>query len=169
MVVLMILSLVPFVVLCLCAVACITDLRGMKIPNIIPMLVMALFIIFVCVSVLFLDQPISIFYDELIVGLVVFVLTFIFFCLNMFGAGDAKLVTAVSFWIGLKGVAAFLFFMTVAGGVLGVIALIFMKKGVPVHWRKGWLRQLSEGRADVPYAVAIFIGAILGFAHAGLI
>jgi len=165
MVLFMITSLLPVFILCVIAVSCVTDLKGMKIPDIIPVLVMVGFVAFCALS----GQPLSAFYDELIVGGAVFLLTFVLFCLNMFGAGDAKLATAVSFWVGVKGIGAFLFFMTVAGGLLGVAALIFMKKGVPRSWQKGWLKHLSDGRADVPYAVAIFIGAIAGFMHSGLI
>jgi prepilin peptidase CpaA len=91
------------------------------------------------------------------------------FAVKIFGAGDAKLATVVAFWVGLQGIAVFLFSMALSGGVLGVIALYFIKKGVPVKWQKGWLKNLADGRADVPYAIAIFFGTVASFHHIGLI
>ncbi len=149
-------------------IACITDLRGLRIPNSIPALIMGLFLIYVGYGLLNGIELRS-FYGSFIAGGGVFVLTFFFFALNIFGAGDAKLASALSFWLGLKGVFAFLMVMAFTGGGLGVVALIVMKRGVPLSWQKGWLKALSEGRADVPYALAIFAGAVAGFMHAGML
>ncbi|MBL4589993.1 MAG: prepilin peptidase [Alphaproteobacteria bacterium] len=140
----MILHFFIFSVVCAAGIACITDLRGMKIPNAIPTFIMGAFIAFVGYS--FINgAPLDFFTLNFVVGGVVFVLTFILFALKAFGAGDAKLATALSFWVGIKGIAAFLFFMTVIGGLLGVVALVLMKKGVPENWQKGWLKKLAEG------------------------
>lgn len=164
----MILHLFIFGIVCAAGVACLTDLRGMKIPNAIPAFIMGAFIAFVSYDVIN-GTPLDYFFWNLVVGCVVFALTFLLFALKAFGAGDAKLATALSFWVGIKGIAAFLFFMTVIGGLLGVVALIFMKKGVPENWQKGWLKKLEEGQASVPYAIAIFGGTIAGFVSAGFL
>ncbi len=156
-------SLFILSIILLTFMACVTDLRGMKIPNMIPSFIMGLFISYIAFSTIFVGVELSHFYGCFLVGFGIFLLTFIFFALNVFGAGDAKLATALAFWIGLKGVGAYLFFMALAGGVLGLIAIIVMKKGVPEKWQKGWLKILSEGRSDVPYAVAIFCGLVAGF------
>lgn len=164
----MIVTILPFLVLCLTFLACLTDLRGMKIPNIISIIGFLLFVVFIVLSVL-AGKDFSLFYDNLIVGVAMFLLTFFLFAVNIFGAGDAKLATVVAFWIGLQGIAVFLFSMALSGGVLGVVALYFIKKGVPVKWQKGWLKNLADGRADVPYAIAIFFGTVASFHHIGLI
>ena len=98
-----------------------------------------------------------------------FVITFVFFAFKIFGAGDAKLATVISLWTGFHGMIAFLFFMTFTGGVLGVIALVFMRKGVPKSWQKGWLKKLAEGRPDIPYAIAIFVGTFASFISLGYV
>ena len=149
--------------LCLALCACVTDLRGLKIPNMIPATIMGLFCVYAVYIAFYGD--VTALYSHLAAGLGMFIVTFIFFAVKMFGAGDAKLATALAFLIGTKGIVAFIFFMTLTGGVLAIFAMLLMKKGVPVSWQKGWLKHLAEGRADIPYAVAIFIGTVAGMTH----
>jgi Flp pilus assembly protein protease CpaA len=63
------------------------------------MSIFGLFIVYAVVLVM--QQDISTLYGHLIAGSVMFVVTFIFFALNMFGAGDSKLATSIAFWVGL--------------------------------------------------------------------
>jgi prepilin peptidase CpaA len=78
----------------------------------------------------------------------VFALFSVAFFLGMMGGGDVKLAAALALWFSPLATARFLIFMSVAGGVLTVLVL--------VHHR--WLKK--PGKPEVPYGVAIAIGAL---------
>lgn len=159
----------PYLVLCLVLYACFTDVRHLKIPNFISIAILVLFLGTVAWEFFNAGAPLSLWIDNILAALAMFVITFVFFAFKIFGAGDAKLATVISLWTGVHGMIAFLFFMTFTGGVLGVIALVFMKKGVPKSWQKGWLKKLAEGRPDIPYAIAIFVGTFASFISLGYV
>ena len=164
----MILMILSLLTLFLSFLACITDLRGLKIPNILPVFVAVLFVAYVVCGI-WGGASYDSYFGNVIAGVSMFVLTFVLFSVGMFGAGDAKLVSALSFWVGLKGLPAFLFFMTAMGGILGFVALALIKYGVPSPLRKGCLKTLSKEKPSIPYAVAIFAGSIGGFVQSGLL
>ena len=70
------------------------------------------------------------------------------FYAGMMGGGDVKLASALALWFSPAGTMKFLVFMSVAGGALtlGIVA-----------WHRAKRR---EGRPEVPYGVAIAIGAL---------
>jgi prepilin peptidase CpaA len=78
------------------------------------------------------------------VGLVVLGLGFVLFATGVIGGGDAKLGAAVALWIGFSfELLRFFLIMSVAGGILAVIALI---------WQARTRRPLTSA---LPYGVAI--------------
>ena len=87
-----------------------------------------------------------------------------------FGAGDVKLLTAVSFWMGFRDMPQLLFYVALAGGAFAVGLLVFRK--VLLSLRSTSLipetitlpRILLVGEA-VPYGVAIAFGSILAGAN----
>ncbi|NBX65421.1 MAG: hypothetical protein EBQ96_00270 [Proteobacteria bacterium] len=110
---------------------------------------------------------------HLISALIVFVVTAIFFFFRMFGGGDAKILAALALWFTPAQLPGFLIVMTLAGGVLGVIAIVLKKSGVLPKLEAsapkifgpsdGWLASLSRGETVVPYGVAITLAAALTF------
>jgi len=78
----------------------------------------------------------------------VFALFSVAFFLGMMGGGDVKLAAALALWFSPLATARFLIFMSVAGGVLTVLVLV----------RHRWLKK--PGKPEVPYGVAIAIGAL---------
>jgi prepilin peptidase CpaA len=106
--------------------------------------------------------------SHLIAAAGVFAVTFVLFTTNMIGAGDSKLCTAYALWVGLLGLPSFLFFMTVFGGLLGLMTLIFRKwKPFKAPAEGSWIAKAQEGASEVPYGIAIVIGALIAFIQSG--
>jgi len=82
------------------------------------------------------------------VALAVFAVLAITFYVGMMGGGDVKLAAAVALWFAPADTLRFLVFMTLAGGLVTIAALL-------VHRARS-----REGRPKVPYGVAIAIGAL---------
>ncbi len=160
-----------FVVIGTGVLAGLSDMRGMTIPNMYSVIIIGAFV--VCYLVLSLggrDDVFSSLMSHGIGGLVIFVITLIMFTTKIWGGGDAKLATAFAFWMGLKGLIAFVFYVSVAGGLLGLLALA-LKKWKPFRIKKGqkdtWIARVQRGENKVPYGVAIVIGALASFLEIG--
>jgi len=78
----------------------------------------------------------------------VFALLSIAFFAGMMGGGDVKLAAAVALWFSPAVTLRFLVFMSIAGGLLTLVVLVIHKV------------RSKEGRPEVPYGVAIAIGAL---------
>ena len=85
---------------------------------------------------------------QIALGAAVFGLFAIAFFVGMMGGGDVKLAAAISLWFAPLVTLQFLVFMSIAGGVLTVFVLV----------RHRVLKK--DGRPEVPYGVAIAIGAL---------
>ncbi len=153
-----------------CAIkAAMHDWQGLTIPNalsvIITMLFMAVYLIVTVASAGTAFMPLV---SHLAVAGGVFAATFLLYLLGLFGAGDVKLAAALSLWLGLSGLTAFLFYTTVVGGILGVMALRMRKMdAVPAWLNNGWITQLRAGKNAVPYGVAIAAGFIIAIGYNG--
>src|SRR5215217_3242487 len=86
------------------------------------------------------------------------------FALRWIGGGDAKLMAAACLWLGLEGSGVFLLMTGVVGGLF-CLALMFARAhsrpfliGAP-----GWVVHLMEPKGDIPYGVAIAIGALMAY------
>ena len=105
------------------------------------------------------------------------VLGFAFFALGGFGAGDAKLLTAVGAFVGPGGLLSVLVYGALAGGVIALIyairrgailGVLANLKNLVVYWvtraRAGHRVNLnSPGAHSLPYGVAIAAGAVLAW------
>ncbi len=101
-------------------------------------------------------------------GLVVFGVTALLFALGTMGAADSKLSTAYAFWAGIPGLPAFLFYMTLAGGLVGLSAIILRKyKPFKAAAANGWIARVQAGENKVPYGIAIVCGALACFIQLG--
>jgi prepilin peptidase CpaA len=101
---------------------------------------------------------------SLAVGLAGLAAGVVMFALGWIGGGDAKLFAAASMWLGLSAVAPFLAWTGIAGGALAV-ALLGLRRSPLAHLIAGpaWVGRLLEPKGDVPYGVAIAIGALTAF------
>ena len=85
---------------------------------------------------------------QLAMGATVFIGLAGAFYLGMMGGGDVKLAAALSLWFSPAGTMQFLVWMSLAGGVLTLIILV---------WHRARKR---EGRPKIPYGVAIAFGGL---------
>jgi len=79
---------------------------------------------------------------------VVFVLLAAAFYAGMMGGGDVKLASALALWFPPASTIKFLVFMSLAGGLLTLIILV---------WHRAKRR---EGKPEIPYGVAIAFGGL---------
>lgn len=158
-----------FVVLGVGVIAAHSDIKGMTIPNICSVIILAVFV--VCYLVMWLSGNEAIFYpllSHILAFVLVFLSTLALFAFKLVGAGDSKLSSAYALWMGMQGLIPFLFYMALAGGLLGVFAVI-LKKYAPIKDPKpdGWVAQVQGGASKVPYGVAIVIGVLASFVKIG--
>jgi len=85
---------------------------------------------------------------QLGVAAIVFGLFAIAFALGAMGGGDVKLVAAIALWLPFQAVAALLFIMSLAGGVLTL-----------AMWIRHKLARRGE-KLEIPYGVAIAFGGL---------
>ncbi|MFP4098788.1 MAG: prepilin peptidase [Alphaproteobacteria bacterium] len=169
MVVLVIYLVSLFAAVGVCGLVCLSDIRGLKIPNIYSLYVSVSF--FVAYGVVYFGAPeVSVFgslLHHLLSALAFFAVTFVLFALGLLGAGDSKFGAACALWFSLKYLPIYLFFMTLFGGILGLVTLYMRYKKPfksPAHG--SWVQQAQGGVDKVPYGVAIAFGVLATFIHA---
>jgi prepilin peptidase CpaA len=140
---------------CLLIYAAWHDISTMTIPNWVSI---ALAIAFIPAAIA-TSQSIPQIGMHLAVGAATLLICATLFYLNIFGGGDAKVISAASLWMGLAGANRFVFCMAVAGGCLALL-LIFLRR-MKVTSERPWAKRLLSPTEGAPYAVAIAIGAIL--------
>ncbi|HOO81440.1 MAG TPA: prepilin peptidase [Alphaproteobacteria bacterium] len=158
-----------FVVIGTGGLSALSDLRGMTIPNLHSLIVLGAFVF--CYGALWFggrDDVFASLASHIVAALIVFLITLAMFMGKLMGAGDSKLASALALWAGLKGLVPFIFYMSVAGGVLALAALA-LKKWAPVKAPKpeSWVAQVQGGASKVPYGVAIVLGALASFVKIG--
>jgi prepilin peptidase CpaA len=143
------------------------DLITMKIPNWISLaLIGAFFPIAFLIGAAPMDVAIhiGIGFAALLVGMGMFAAGWI-------GGGDAKLLAASCLWMGMSGVAPFLIYTGIAGGAFCLL-LMTARQYFPMvapSVSQGWVINLMQPKGDIPYGVAIAIGALLALPESGLL
>ena len=139
-----------------------TDVRTRLIPNIS---IVMLLVLFVPWTALDFGAPTV---SSLVAGVVMLVITFGLFAFRIFGAGDAKMISAAALFMGLGYLPYFLLVTALAGGVFALISLAARPQRALVMFA-------ARGKGDfgpgVPYGAAIAIGGVLtfwGILHGGL-
>lgn len=91
------------------------------------------------------------------------------FALRWIGGGDAKLMAATCLWLGLSGSGVFLLWTGVVGGLFCLFLMTARQHlQMVTPYAPGWAVRLLEPKGDIPYGVAIAIGALLAFPGADL-
>lgn len=145
------------------------DVTKFIIPNWIAISLMALFLAATVLLPFEVDwlSHIGAAFTVLLAGLVAY-------RFGVLGAGDVKLIAAVSLWAGFDHAPALLLYIVLAGGALALLLLVMrrlvMGVAVAVPWSGGRVlpRLLLVGE-KLPYGVAIASGSIvLGSQHSFL-
>ncbi|MGX9987934.1 A24 family peptidase [Rhizobium sp. Z1P35] len=150
-----------FVILPLClAIAAVSDLFTMTIPNRVSLILVVSFLLLAPLSGLSLEAIGM----HLVAAAIVFGACFALFAFNVMGGGDAKLLSATALWFGLNQSLAFL--MTDVAAVGGLITLLILLVrtqtntilaiGLPVP------SSLLLAK-KIPYGIAIAIGGFMAF------
>jgi len=93
------------------------------------------------------------------------------FAAGWIGGGDAKLLAAVSLWLGLSAMPVFLIVTALAGGGLAVLLMNVRSSWVQPYLASApaWIARLATPGADVPYGVAIAVGALVAFPQCAMV
>lgn len=133
--------------------AAVTDILRRRIPNGIVLGVIALY----AVSLALGAAP-SAWRSGLAAAAIALLITYALYHFGAFGAGDAKLFSAVALFMGLSNLASFALLTVLIGGLMAVAVIILNPKRA--------LRGLTAaGRAEgagrgIPYGVAIALGGV---------
>ena len=159
---LLLLSVLP----CLVIAAGLRDLTTMTIPNWIPgLLILGFFpaAFMVGLSPMTVVAHVGVAAVALFVGMGLF-------AMRVIGGGDAKLMAAACLWLGVTGSGMFVLWTGVAGGVFCLMLMFARTQLRPyVQGAPGWIDSLLEPRGDIPYGVAIAIGALMAFPASALL
>jgi prepilin peptidase CpaA len=158
-------------VLALAAAACVTDVTSRRIPNVLTFgaALGALLVrgwLFGATGVI----------DAAGGWITGFVILFPLFFVRGLGAGDVKLVAALGAWLGPGDALWLALYTAVAGGVIGIVYAMY--RGylrtafsnlavIGNHWMYSGFRPVpgltldNAERPKLPYALPIFIGAVL--------
>ncbi len=169
MILLIIFLICIFITLAVGALAGFSDVSSMKIPNSYSIYVILAF--FIAYLSLYLGGQAHILgslLSHVISAAVMFIVTAFLFSVRMIGAGDSKFAAACAIWIEIKYLTIFLFFMTIFGAVLGIVALYIKRKKPFKSPKEGsWIAQLQGGKDKVPYGVAISFGMVVALIYSG--
>ncbi len=105
-----------FVACLVCAI--ISDVRAMRIPNWISLVLIMLFMVYAVVA----NPAVPVMAHTMVAGAAL-ALTFALFAANCLGAGDAKLLTALALWMGPPLIAPFLATMGILGGIFVLLLM----------------------------------------------
>lgn len=127
-----------------------TDLKDRRIPNIQPLIVLALFGLLVLWRTMAGDSFAHAAAMPAFAALLVFAFCAVLFALRLMGGGDVKLMAAVALIAGPALSAPFVFYVTLAGGLVALATLVH------AHVRPA----TEAGPPKVPYGVAIMAGGM---------
>lgn len=152
MIMLILLLAVGFIV----TVAAIYDAATLTIPNWISLVLVALFpMVALCSGSDFTAIGV-----HLAIGFAALLGGMILFAFNLIGGGDAKFFAAVSLFVGLSDLAAYVVVVIFMGGLLAL--LIMGAKRLSVYGvSMDWFLERTRGGAVIPYGIAIAAGALM--------
>ncbi len=129
-----------------------SDVRTRKIPNWTVLAAAALFGLW-----FFVGPPVP-FLSSLAAAFIVFACSCALYYFGIVGAGDSKLATAVALFAGLGRLPEFIFYMSLAGGVLALCMMVAQPTRVLVMLQMRGRGTLDRG---VPYGVAIGLAGVM--------
>jgi len=136
--------------------AALNDANAMKIPNRIPLIVLAAYFLMVP----FTWTGLPIFLEHLTVGVTLFAAGFAMFAFGWMGGGDSKLLAATAFWFTWPDVFTYMIYTAMFGGVLTLFILLG-RRYVPVRIiTTQWAQTMFRDETKIPYGLALAAGAI---------
>jgi prepilin peptidase CpaA len=96
-------------------------------------------------------------------GALVLIVGIALFAVGGFGGGDAKLLAAGALWIGLEGLLSYLLLVTVFGGLLALIIVVYRRYPATALPLPNWAARLHARQSGIPYGIAIACAALTIF------
>jgi prepilin peptidase CpaA len=142
------------------------DLTTYTIPNWVSVALVAGF----PVAALAIGLPLPAMGFHLAIGVAALAAGMVMFALRWIGGGDAKLFAAAALWLGWPALMPYLAFTGLAGGALAVGLLGLRSPLLRGYVLSGpaWFTRLAEPDENVPYGVAIAVGALVAFPSSAL-
>lgn len=136
--------------------AALNDANAMKIPNRIPLIVLAAYFI----TVPFIWAGLPIFLEHMTVGVTLFAVGFAMFAFGWMGGGDAKLLAATAFWFTWPDVFTYMIYTALFGGAL-TLFVVMGRAYIPVRIiTTQWAQTMFRDETKIPYGLALAAGAI---------
>lgn len=136
--------------------AALNDANAMKIPNRIPLIVLAAYFLMVP----FTWAGLPMFFEHLMVGLTLFAIGFAMFAFGWMGGGDSKLLAATAFWFTWNDAFAYMIYTALFGGALTFFILLG-RSYIPVKViTSQWAQTMFKDETKIPYGLALAAGAI---------
>ncbi len=150
----------------LLVIAALKDLTTMTIPNWVSGVLLVLFL----PAAFAVGLPLEQIGWHGLIGLGMLALGVGMFALNWMGGGDAKLLSAAGLYFGWPGAMEFVLWTCMAGGALALVLLSARSYVRPLvaTGKAAWVDRLLEPKGDIPYGVAIAVGALAAFPESGL-
>ena len=146
--------------------AALTDATSYTIPNRLSAFLAAAFV----PAALAMGMSPAVFAISVGLGVAGLALGIVMFALRWIGGGDAKLLAACALWLGSTAVAPFLLWTAVAGGLLALGLMAARKSPIPFSAiGPAWFGRLMKPGEDVPYGVAIAVGALIALPAAPML
>ncbi len=137
-----------------------SDIRSYKIPNRVSYGLALLFLVYAALK--WPDLPLPL---HLGIGLLVFVICFIFWRLRMMGGGDVKFVAAISLWMGPQRILFFMILLALLSAVF--VSLLRLARTWNPYFQgscwPGWIKQMVQKAEEnaVPYGLPAGIAALV--------
>ena len=143
----------------LLAIAAGWDLTSFTIPNLLSLVLIALFAVFAPI----VGMPLAAVGWHVLAGVLALAIGFTLFALGYVGGGDAKLFAAIALWVGLDyNLLMFAAYASLFGGALAVALLSIRSLPMPAMLSgQGWLVRLHDAKSGIPYGVALAAGALV--------
>jgi prepilin peptidase CpaA len=142
--------------------AAVWDVTSFTIPNKVNLALLVLFAAFVPLVMASGDFSWSLVLHHLAAGLIGLVIGVLLFAAGQFGGGDAKLFAVAALWLGLNALFEYALVASLIGGGVTLVLLFLRRLPVPVMLMKyDWFVSLTERKRDVPYGVALSLGALI--------
>jgi prepilin peptidase CpaA len=135
-----------------------TDLLTMTIPNRVPIILAASFLLLAWTG----GMPAAEMASHVAAAALVLVVTFFFFTRGWIGGGDAKLAAATALWFGFDYLASYLLATCLFGGALTLLLLQFRLVPLPaVLAGQAWAERLHQNGGNIPYGIALAAAALV--------
>lgn len=143
------------------AAAAVEDMARLRISNVLPLTVIALFVPWVVVTGWQNDL-----WQNATLFLAVFAVGSILFSMRWMGGGDVKLLAACALWFDWSVALPWFIYVTMGGGILALL-IIVVRRMVPRAARDGSTLAILAPKGPIPYGVAIALGTVMALYMAG--